>query len=117
MLFFYLQSSAQALEDNSSGSIVVTKPSANSINDTDSHPIGKIMIDLIFNRPGVAGSVLQSPLSLIHSVCHDFLKYLKDTVYPKLNELGSKIFERMFTPHHVSHVLCDMSHVKCNFFF
>ena len=39
-------------------------------------------IDII-NRPGVAGAVLQSLPSLIHSLRDTFVQNLHDTVYPK----------------------------------
>ena len=94
----------------------------------------------IFNRPGVAGAVLQSPPSLIHWPSHPFPPNLQDIINDKPLELGSWNFERMFTTHnmshvtchmscvtcHVSHVMCNMSHVTChvshyyyyyNFFF
>ena len=53
---------------------------------------------------------------VIHSFIlssHPFPPNLQDTVYPKPQELGSWIFERMFTHHHVSHVMCHMSGVMC----
>ena len=40
-------------------------------------------------------------------------KYLHNTVFPKPSELGSSNFERIFTPHHVSHVTCHVAHVMC----
>ena len=43
----------------------------------------------IFNRPGVAGVVLQSPPLLINSLRDPFVKNLQDTVYPKQEELVS----------------------------
>ena len=42
----------------------------------------------LFNRPGVAGAVLQTPPSLIKSVIL-FSKYLPKTLNPKPEELGS----------------------------
>ena len=38
---------------------------------------------IVINRPGVAGAVLESPLSLTDSVGQDLSKYLQDTVNPK----------------------------------
>ena len=35
-----------------------------------------------FNRPGVAGAVLQTPLLLINQVGHPLVQNLQDTVYP-----------------------------------
>ena len=33
----------------------------------------------IVNTPGIAGAILQTPLSLINSVCHFFWQYLQNT--------------------------------------
>ena len=48
---------------------------------------------LIFNRPGVAGAVLQSPSllinSFIESVSHPFPPNLQNNITPKSKELGS----------------------------
>ena len=41
-----------------------------------------------------------------------FSSYLQDIINPKSLELGS-CFERMFTPRHVSHVICQVSRVTC----
>ena len=46
----------------------------------------------IFNRPGVAGAVLQSPPSLINSLIQSVIlksKYLPNTLNPKPEELES----------------------------
>ena len=67
-----------------------------------------------FNRPRVAGAVLQSPPSLINSLSDPLVQNLQDTVNTKLLELGSWNFEKMFTPHHVSHVRCQVSSVRCH---
>ena len=67
----------------------------------------------LVNRPGVAGAVLQTPLWLIDSFSHHFPPNLQDIINPKTLELGSWNFERMFTPHHVSHVRCHVSCVRC----
>ena len=42
--------------------------------------------DKVINRPGVAGAVLQTPPSLIHSISES--KYLPNTLNPKPEELG-----------------------------
>ena len=60
-------------------------------------------------RPGVSGAVLQTPPLLIDSWIK--WKYLKNSVYPNLLELGSWNFETMFTTACVSHVTCQVSHV------
>ena len=44
---------------------------------------------------------------------HTFRHYIN----PKLLELGSWYFERMFTPQHVSHVKCHVSHVMYQVWF
>ena len=41
------------------------------------------------NRPGVAGAVLQTPLSLNEPVGHPLWKYLQKTVSPKPKDLRS----------------------------
>ena len=76
----------------------------------------------VFNRPGVARAVPYTPLSLINSVIHSciqslshpFVQNLQDTVFPKPQELGSRHFERMFTPLHVSHVMCHLNDKNLN---
>ena len=40
-------------------------------------------------------------------------KHLQNIKTPKPLELKSWIFERMFTPHHLSYVMCHMSCVTC----
>ena len=37
----------------------------------------------IFNRPGVAGAVQQTPPPLTHWLSHPFVENLQDTDYPK----------------------------------
>ena len=66
-----------------------------------------------FNRPGVAGAVLHTALLLIHSVTAPFPPNLQDIINPQPLELGSWNVGRVFTPHHVSHVTCDVSHFAC----
>ena len=41
-------------------------------------------------------------------------KYLQDTFTPKPLELGTWNFERMFTSHHMSRVICHVSRVTCH---
>ena len=71
-----------------------------------------------FNRPGVAGAVLQSASWFIHSVSQSvsqpFPPNLQNIINRKPEELGSWNFERMFTPHNMSHVTCRMSRVTCH---
>ena len=86
---------------------------------------------LVFNRPGVVGAVLKTPLWLTQSVSHHFPPNLQNMINPKPQELGGWNLERILNPHnmslvtcHVSHVTCHlsrftfrMSHLTCNFFF
>ena len=57
----------------------------------------------LFNRPCVAGAVLQSASwfidSLIQSVIQPFPPNLQNIINPKPEELGRWHFERRFTPH------------------
>ena len=61
----------------------------------------------IFNRPGVAGAVLQSPLklrySLINSVSHPFPPSLQNIITLK------QYFLESLSPHHLSNVRCRVS--------
>ena len=72
-------------------------------------------IDIIFIRLGLAGAVLHTASSLIHSLMDPFPPDLHNIINPKQLELVSLNFERMFTQHHVSshlsHVTCHLSHV------
>ena len=49
----------------------------------------------------------------IQSLSNSFVQNLQATVYPKLEDLGTWSFERLFTPYNVSHVTCHMSGVMC----
>ena len=42
----------------------------------------------LINRPGIAGAVQQTPLSLIKSLSHPFPPHLQDIINPKPLELG-----------------------------
>ena len=42
-----------------------------------------LLVVILFNRPGVAGAVLQTPLSPIHSVSDPFPPNLQATFNPK----------------------------------
>ena len=62
----------------------------------------------VFNRPGVAGAVLQTPLWLINWLTHSSLsKYLQNTFTPKPWELGPHLSCVIF---HVSCVTCHISY-------
>ena len=73
-----------------------------------------VIYNCIFNRPGVAGAVLQSASSLIQSPRGHFLPNLQNIINHKPEELGRWNFERMFTPHYMSHVTCRISRVTCH---
>ena len=74
----------------------------------------KSWVTFIFHRQGVAGAVLPSPPSLIELlVKQPFLSHLQNIIKPKPWELNSWNFERMYTPHNVSHVRCHVSGVRC----
>ena len=70
----------------------------------------------LVNIPGVAGlfyKQLHHWLTewLIDRVIDPFPPDLQITFPPKLKELESWNFDRMFTPHQVSHVRCQVSHI------
>ena len=72
------------------------------------------LLSQVMNRPGVAGAVLQTPPSLIKWLSDGtFPPNLQYIITPKQWQLDSWKFERMFTPHHVSHVRCQVSYVRC----
>ena len=73
----------------------------------------RCLLSNIFNRPGVAGAVLQTPSWLSDWLSHPFPPNLQDIINLKHLELGSLNFERMITPNHVSHVKLHMSGVTC----
>ena len=65
---------------------------------------------LVINRPGVARAILQTPLWLTVSLIPPNLQHI---IIHKLLDLGSCNSEIMFTPHHMSHVMCHVSNVMC----
>ena len=69
-----------------------------------------VSITNIFSRPSVAGKVLQSPQSLIQSVTDPFLQNHQNIITHKPENLESWNFERMVTPHNLTHAAC---HVPC----
>ena len=75
---------------------------------------GIILKAKVFNRPGVAGPVLQAASSLINSASGPFPPNLQDIIKTKNLELETLNFERMFTSYHVSHVTCHISCVRCH---
>ena len=67
-----------------------------------------------FNRPCVAGAVLQTALLLIDWLIESsFPPNLQNTINSKPKRLGSWNFERMIIPHQVSGVRCQVSGVRC----
>ena len=78
----------------------------------------------IFNRPGVAGAVLQTASwcvnSFTNSVCHPFPPNLQNIINPSLFELGTWNLKTRFPPSvcqvsnatfYMSHFTCHMTHV------
>ena len=53
----------------------------------------------------------------IHSLSHWVIFHLnlQDIINPKPLELGTWTFGSMFTLHHVSHITCQVSGVRCQF--
>ena len=51
---------------------------------------------------------------LIKWLGHPFPPDFQITFLPKPKELGSWRFDRMFTPHQLSHVMCHMSRARCH---
>ena len=82
------------------------------------------ILKLVFNRPGVAGAVLQTPLSLIESVSQFVSQWAfssKSSKYCKSQSGRARelpFWENVYPPQHVtchmSCVTCHMSHVTCN---
>ena len=54
---------------------------------------------------------LEDPVELTHPF---FSSNIQNSFKPKPQELGSWYFDRMFTPHCVSHVMYHVSHVTCH---
>ena len=69
------------------------------------------LICWLFNRPSVAGAVLQSPLLRINWFMQWSFSSKPSKHYYK--QTWSLNFERMFIPHHISHVMCQVSGVVC----
>ena len=92
---------------------------------------------VFFNRPGVAGALLQTPPSLINSVIQWWFVeiyskwYNSQTIRAKELKFGVNVhLPKCVACHvshvtchvscvtcHVSHVMCHMSHVTCKIFF
>ena len=80
------------------------------MSNTFNNFVGVQCLKLMFKRPGVAGAVLQTPLSLTESFSHSSLE-------EHLHSKFVRARERKFTSPHLSCVTCPMSHVMCQFFF
>ena len=50
----------------------------------DAEKRAEVVLLYVFNSPGVAGAVLQTPPLQIHSLTYGLWKYLQNSVYPKL---------------------------------
>ena len=76
----------------------------------------------IINRPGVAGAVLQTALWAVLQTALSFIKWLSEPFPPDIQniiaskplELESWNFDRIFTPYHVSCVMCHVSPLTCH---
>ena len=80
--------------------------------------LGKICL-LLFNRPGVAGAVLQPPPSLIDLVTHPLVKISykhsqSQTGRAKELKFSENIHPTICVMCHVSHVTCHLSPVTCH---
>ena len=72
-----------------------------------------IFLVIVFNRPSVAGAVLQTPLSLIHSLIGDLFSF-KSSKHHKSQTIRAReltFWENVYPPPHVT---CHMSHVTCH---
>ena len=76
---------------------------------------------LFINRPGVAGAVLRSPSSFIHSFIHSLIKSVilfllsfKILFQPNHKSEKDEIVRECLPPNHLSHVTCHVSGVRCH---
>ena len=77
----------------------------------------------IWNRPGVAGAVLWTPLSLFHSLFNSLSRWsfcsessrhcLFQIVRARELKGWENIHPPPWVPCHMSHVMCQVSHVRC----
>ena len=78
------------------------------------------MVEKIVNRPGVAGAVLQTPSSFIHSVSQwsfssESSKYHKSqTVRARELTFGENVHPPQHVTCHVSRVTCQVSRITCH---
>ena len=75
----------------------------------------------VITRPGVAGAVLLTPMSLINSlingVSNPIPPDIQNTINLKPSKLGTWNFYTMFTTCHMSYITCHMSHLTSFFFY
>ena len=72
---------------------------------------------LVINRPGVAGAVLQTSSLLTYSRSELAIlpfQYIQNTFTPKLSELATWHFERIFNSLHLSHFTCEQFQDLCD---
>ena len=77
-----------------------------------------LVLHYVFNRPGVAGAVLQTPSWFIHWVSHLLFKISSKHSQFQTERARELIFWENVHPTiyfmcHVSYVTCHMSHVTC----
>ena len=73
------------------------------------------IIQHVINRPGVAGAVLQAPLSLIHSFCRSAYSFKSSKYHTTQTVMVRELtFWENAHPHNMSHVKCHVSHVMCH---
>ena len=79
--------------------------------------------DLTFNRPGVAGKALQTPLSLIDWLIHSFrgpfsskfsTYHYPQTVRAKEMKFWENVHTTPSVTCDVSQFICHMSHIRCH---
>ena len=75
---------------------------------------------VMFNRPGVAGAVLQTPASLIKSVAQSSFSsksskhHNSQTVWPRELTFWENVHPTQYVMCHLSHVTCHLSCVTCH---
>ena len=72
----------------------------------------EIGLTVVFNRPGIAGAVLQTPPSFVNCL---FLQIFRTPSLPNHRSEGAEILrEGLGGTFHVSHVTCHASRVICH---
>ena len=80
-------------------------------------PEGSKVVPIVFNRPGVAGDVLQTPLWFIHSLRHWWFVKIssKHLHFQTIRAKELTFWEKVHHPPHVTlRVTYHMSHVTCH---